>query len=49
MDIHICPVGDLLPHVSDPDCTCLPHVRPEESLDGVVNYLYIHNAWDGRE
>ena len=48
--IHTYPVNDLLEHdVESDDCPCLPNVEPVETEDGGVNWLVVHNAWDGRE
>lgn len=42
---EIVPEGDLQPHVSSPDCLCIP---VESVLENGALKL-VHNAFDGRE
>lgn len=42
--VHVIPLNDLVPHVCDEECPCLP--RTEKAGAGIV---VIHNAWDLRE
>lgn len=42
--VEIIPVDDLLPHVSNSECACLP----ETGFQGTAKIL-VHSAFDGRE
>ncbi len=46
--LHVKPNDDLLGHTWE-DCACLPHLVPVELDDGSFTYMYVHNAWDGRD
>lgn len=41
--LHIRPSHDVIAHEWE-DCACLPYLMQD---DGV--YIFVHNAWDGRE
>ncbi len=43
-DINTLPTNDILPHIEDATCPCLPRVE----VIG-ANLLIVHNAWDNRE
>lgn len=46
--IHVYPIDDLLPHITDDYpirvCPCKPRIEADES-----GTLIIHNSYDGRE
>ena len=43
--LHATPADDLLGHELNLSCACQPHVA---MIDGTTDFLYAHNAWDGR-
>lgn len=50
--IHVYPENDLVEHETDgDDCICGPVAHPVESEveAGVINWVSVHNALDGRE
>jgi hypothetical protein len=42
--IEITPINDTRPHISEPDCDCLPELSRQGNAS-----LLCHNAFDGRE
>lgn len=50
--LHIHPLDDLVEHdtgTAEPDCVCVPEVRPHVAEDGSVGWLLVHHSLDGRE
>lgn len=46
-EVHVWPLDDLIAH--EVECPCLPVVQPVEDDEGSIGWVFIHNAWDGRE
>lgn len=47
--LHVVPIGDLVEHTSDDDCSCGPTSNPIKGDDGTISWLMIHHSLDGRE
>lgn len=47
--LHVMPIGDLVEHASEDDCSCGPTAKPVEAGDGTISWLMIHHSLDGRE
>lgn len=47
--MHVMPIGDLIEHVANEDCTCGPRTEPVERDDGSIDWIYVHHSLDGRE
>lgn len=43
-DVHVEPIEDILPHMSDADCHCDSRVEVHGAC-----LLVVHNSFDGRE
>lgn len=46
---HVIPEGDLVGHVTLPDCICGPNAEDVEGADPCGGIIYTHHALDGRE
>lgn len=50
-DVHILPLGDLLPHQEVRHCWCLPRIEyvRSEILGNPTGVVVVHHSLDGRE
>lgn len=46
---HVIPCGDLVEHVTDPDCPCGPTTELIQRDGRPDGYVYAHHALDGRQ
>ena len=49
--VHVVPMNDIRPHTA-PSCLCSPVVEmnvTNQGRHGHMEWLVIHNSWDGRE
>lgn len=42
--VEVTPIDDIYPHISEPNCECLPEVAKQGGA-----MILIHSAFDGRE
>jgi hypothetical protein len=46
---HVMPCGDVIDHLTGPDCLCGPSSELVKRKDGSDGWLYVHHSLDGRE
>lgn len=47
--VHVTPLDDLVDHLLDETCPCVPRDEPVDMGDGQVGWICVHHSLDGRE